>query len=1267
MTKLIDARVSMSCLVGKEFGKLAYMLAAVACLSLLFAAGTRAQNSADILGTVTDASGGVVPGANVTLTNTATNISQTLQSSAGGEYTFTLLVPATYSLKVEAKGFKTFSVPSITVAGGDRARQDVTMAVGEQSTTVEVQATSTPALQTDTSNIGALVTQQGVEDLPLNGRNLTQLIQLEPGVSVGAQNDLPTGNRPDDRRATSEYTVNGNGTTLNNNMIDGLDNNERFIGTVGVRPSVDAIQEVVIQTNLYDASAGRTGGGVVNVITKSGSNNFHGSAYEFFRNAVLNTNPNYQFPAGYSSSGAEQLTTALGKPAFRQNQYGASLGGPIRKDKTFFFGDFEQFKQAYGDPLTGSVPTLCQRGSKMAAAQGYSGAAITCPDGSNPVNPGDFSELATISAFGGSSGTGAAHSGPVIPLSSMNPVGLALFSSYPLPNSPALSNNYTSNPLRTQNSTTFDVRIDHHFSDKDTFFSRYSFNDVTTLTPTNFPVVTITPAIDPLWTGSPLTFNPGGQSANFPGTAKQRQQQLGLSYVHIFSPNLLLNLKAGYLRSVTRSVPPEYQTNVSNALGIACNPTNCINFGSRGASGLALFTNGYTQLGDEGFIPLFNVDNTFQYSGGLTWNRGNQSIKIGLGLIRRQVGEYQSSNGNGTFTFSGDYTGVAAGDFLEGLASTAARSYYITSPVYLTWEPNVYLQDDWRVRHWLTLNLGIRYDIFTPYTERRGRISNFNPATGLIDGPSIPGAQQSGPTALSPTPYKDISPRFGFAATLSHNFVVRGGFGLTFYPAGPAIGTLRNAPFNFTFSCSVQNTGQSSVVCPTSIANTAVAEYGAAVSSPSSPVGQTGGNAVASGLPVPVLSVNNVFAPSAAQCTFTTNAAYSPTPSTGTCPSTTNPYTNGIGGANWPNYTDGVLEGFNLQVQKEFGGNVVTLGYVGQLGRHAFVGYSPNHISNNLQNSVDPLATSFPWLAKTSITEVNAPWGTTSYNSLQATFVRRFNKGLTVSANYTWSHALLNSNAVCTPTISFSMLGIGNGPQYTNPCFYDNPASIGSPFTVTQMLGGAFGVANATLDVPNRVSGTADYQLPFGKSMAGAEGLLVKGWTVNGAATWQSGAPFTVGTGITLPGVGGGRPDQICAGNTGPKTLAAWEIVPSCFQIATQNTYGNELGSQFFGPRNKYANFSIFKEFPLKENIRLQFRTEIFNLFNTPNFSAPSVTSVPFYNGTAAQCGALGAGNCGTGLAQNPSSLTSNKLGAITTLNNNYNSRQIQFALKLLF
>ena len=268
------------------------------------------------------------------------------------------------------------------------------MQVGEQSTTVEVQASTAPALQTDTSTIGALVTSQAVEDVPLNGRNVTKLIQLAPGVTEGATGSIVGGTRPDDRRQTDAFSVNGQNDALNNQMIDGLDNNERIVGGNVARPSVDGIQEISISTNKYDASVGRTAGGVVNIVTKSGTNSFHGSAYEFFRNKVLNTNPGYSF-ASNSTGG---LTPVPPNPPYRQNQYGASIGGPIKKDKTFFFGDFEKFSQANGLSVgTALVPSLCERGSALATLQGYSGPAITCPDGTSPVAPGNFSDSPSIS------------------------------------------------------------------------------------------------------------------------------------------------------------------------------------------------------------------------------------------------------------------------------------------------------------------------------------------------------------------------------------------------------------------------------------------------------------------------------------------------------------------------------------------------------------------------------------------------------------------------------------------------------------------------------------------------------------------------------------------------------------------------------------------------------------------------------------------------------------------------------------------------------
>ncbi|MGH9584992.1 MAG: hypothetical protein ACRD4O_18890, partial [Bryobacteraceae bacterium] len=455
-------------------------------------------------------------------------------------------------VKVEAKGFKAYVAPSISLSSGDRARVDAKLEVGDVSQTVEVSGTVAPALQTDTATVGSLVTSQAVEDVPLNGRNVIMLVQLAPGVNQGSPNDLMSGTRPDDRRSTTAYSANGQTDSVNMNMVDGMDNQDPIIATTLIRPSIDAIQEVNVSTSVYDASNTRSAGAVVDIITKAGTNDFHGSLYEFFRNAVLNTNPNHAFPSGYDCSQAANpcapgtllLTPVLKKPPFRQNQYGGSIGGPIRRNKTFFFFDYEKLNKALGLNLLSTVPTLCQRG------------AVAC-NGVQQV--GNFTDTNLISQYGGSSGPGGP--GPVIPLGSITPMGFAYFDMFPLPNvANSLQNNYASNPAYTQNGTTFDIRIDHHFNDNNTLFARYSYNDVTTITPGAFPIATISQkdvpanllAAQPGFTIPTVTLDPGaapyaGQN-NFPGPALVRAQGILLSYVHVFSPNVVLNLKAGYSR-----------------------------------------------------------------------------------------------------------------------------------------------------------------------------------------------------------------------------------------------------------------------------------------------------------------------------------------------------------------------------------------------------------------------------------------------------------------------------------------------------------------------------------------------------------------------------------------------------------------------------------------------------------------------------------------------------------------------------------------------
>jgi hypothetical protein len=281
--------------------------------------------------------------ANVTLTNLGTNDQRTVQSNGSGDYTFTLLPVGHYSISVKAGGFQEAITKDLAVEAGDRARADVHLQVGSQTAVVEVTAT-TPLLQADSATVSSTVTAKAVQDLPLNGRNFVQLVQIVPGANEGPGNGLTSGGRPDDRRQTASFSVNGQDDTLNNYTIDGIDDNERIIGTIGVRPIVEAIDEITVQTNNYTAEAGRTAGGVVSIVTRAGTNQFHGTAYEFFRNDIFDAR--------------NVLQTTGRKPELRQNQFGGSLGGPIYRNRTFFFGDYEGFREVNG--LTYTKTTLTQ-------------------------------------------------------------------------------------------------------------------------------------------------------------------------------------------------------------------------------------------------------------------------------------------------------------------------------------------------------------------------------------------------------------------------------------------------------------------------------------------------------------------------------------------------------------------------------------------------------------------------------------------------------------------------------------------------------------------------------------------------------------------------------------------------------------------------------------------------------------------------------------------------------------------------------------------
>ncbi len=1113
------------------------------CLLLAAAPSAVAQSTTgDITGTVTDTTGAILPHVKVTLTNLATKEVRTAETTDAGDYTFTQLGPGSYSISISNAGFKTFLVPSLELAAADRAREDAKLEIGSAAQTVQVTA-QTPALQTDTSNLSSTVTEQAVQDLPLNGRNYINLAQITPGANAGPPNGLTSGARPDDRRQTSSISVNGQSDVINDEMVDGLDNNERIIGTIGIRPSVEAIKEINVQTNDYTAEVGRTAGGVINIITKSGSNQFHGSAYEFFRNDVLNAFP-FEFGA-----------TGLRKPELRQNQFGGSVGGPIVKDKVFFFGDYEGLRSITGqNPTTFQVPTQTEY---------------------NMLHSGSQAQIAAL-ADGGT----------------VDPVGLDYAMLYPAPNAPQTNPNlqnvsgaYVSSPVVVRNSDTADGRVDWQIDQKDLIYGRYTYNRV----PSNFPGAL------PVTNVAGVNVAPGGADYNFYGAAKDDAQNAQINFIHTFNSNLLLQLGFGYTRINNQSFPLNYGTNVNATFGQPNVNLNTLTSGLSPAQ-----PQGLADLGDGSYIPILDIDNTFQESGVLNINKGAHNIKVGAALIRRQALNFQNNQGIGIWTFNqpsagGTYDGTALPSLLQGNYNVVQRSNSLAPPHYRTWEPSVFVQDDWHASSILTLNLGVRYDIFTPFTEAHNAISNFNPATAKIDVAGVDGVNDH---ADLQTTYTNVAPRIGFALTPKPGLVLRGGFGISYVPENyTSNASLKNQPFVSSY-------------------------YEQNGSAPANPGAGNGvGNGAGQfqlGLPLPV-----------------------PT-------SATNP-SGSISDVLDPHFRTSYLEQFNLTVEKEFGGNVFQVSYVGMLGRHLAEIYNdqntPAPVSNTALEAIaarngTSTATAFntlrPFYAQLpnvdSIGGYNSE-GSSSYHALQLVFTRRTRAGLTVGANYTLAHGLDD------------ILGLSNEVN-------DGYGAIPSQISTLEY-------GNSDVDIRNRGVVSANYELPFGKNLNGIEAALAKGWQANTILQWESGEPFTVSNSNSIvntnSGATAGRPNVVGNPNVGNKTIAEF-INPAAFAPEASGTVGNEERNAFYGPHFRDVDFSVFKQFPVYRESTVEFRAECFNIVNTTNFSNPNATL---------QVAAVNF--AGTTTPSNTYVSTANTLGSITSVSPNYSPRGFQFALKYQF
>ena len=892
-------------------------------LVFLFAAVAAAQvSSAEITGTVTDASGAAVGGAKVTATNAETGVARQTTSDSTGGYLLTTLPPGRYNLAVEASGFRKVVQNDVALEVNQHAKLDFALQVGQLNETVEVTAAA-PLLESQSSSLGTVVESRFVNEMPLNGRNFVQLATLTPGVSGVGTNTTGTimsGSRPDDRRPGSEIFSNGNREGANNFLYDGIDNNERLTISIVLRPAVEAVREFKVQTNLFSADQGRNSGAQVDVVTKSGTNEFHGSAFEFLRNSGMDARDFFN-PHGTPF------------PPFRFNQFGGSVGGPVLlpkyngKNRTFFFVDYEGYRRSQLSTTTRTIPTPAMRQGDFTQA------------GLFPI----YDPLTRRDVAGSANPVRDPFPGNQIPSARFDPVMTRLINAYPAPINANIINNYLALVSQTQRWDQGDVRVDHQITQNDSFFARWAIQNTITTVPPTFPAVQLPGVKKPVGLGN---------EDSFAGPSFAPTQHAVASWVHTFSPRLINEVRIGFNRfrldyTLADTVPGD---TLGNDLGVKNANTHPLQLGIP-----IIGPSTYTGIGQSRSLPIFRRENTYQYIDNLTLIHGAHTFKFGGDARRRQITEYQTNRGNGRFNFSPNFTnlpgvgrtGDTMASMLLGLPSLIEQDFTLAWVGHRGIETGFYAADDWRVNRKLTLNLGLRWEYYSPYSEVANRIGNFDPGTATI---LIPGINGVGSTAGVGKYYGGYAPRIGFAYQVDSKTVVRGGGGLftnTNGTGGAMLRLQRTYPFGPIYS-----------VTPN---DTAPGPY----------------QRVSDGFPpAPVLDVN---------------LGKTPTGSV-------------VGVAN--EFRSGQVDQFNISVQRELPAKLVLkVAYVGNLGRHLGTTFNLNQPipGTGSTNSRRPFFGRNQNLADVTYAVTD---GLSNYNAMQVSVERRVSKGLGVLFGYTWGHAI---------------------------------------------------------------------------------------------------------------------------------------------------------------------------------------------------------------------------------------------------------------------
>jgi hypothetical protein len=1063
------------------------------------------MNTGEIDGIVRDPTGAVVLDATVTAVESGTQIKYTTKTNASGEYLLAQLPVGHYNLTLSMQGFKQIVQPHVEVHAGDHLRQPFTLELGEQSETLTV-SVAPGLLQTESAAIQDTIQQQQVIDLPLKGRSFIDLVGLTPGVSIP-----PAGTRGSALQQTGlSFGILGQRTGHNLYLVDGVSVTDEAFNNLVLSPSVDDIQEVTVNQTSYDAEFGGKSGGVINVITKSGNNRFHGSVFEFVRNDIFDAKNFFVLPNQPN-------------PPYKQNQFGASFGGPIQKDKTFFFLDYEGVRIRKSQTQVFTVPTAAE------ASGNFTGSGITVPFANDTI--------------------------PVI-----DPVAKALLAKVAqglpggFPAIIATNAKVNATQLSTIGINQYNARIDHTFSPSDSAFVRGSIFDDNEFDP--FGSGAINEALLP----------------GFGYTLRTHTDNLSATWTHVFNTSWINELRFGWMWVGGGQSSPNAGIDFAGPTGLQGVTSNPLDTGYPQAT----ITN-FSTMGEPNQY-VTRKDNNYEIYDNVLWHHGTHTVKFGGYFFHLDVEPVNAQNARGTFGFTGRYTGNALGDFLLGAPNSGSAGQVGRGALQgrTDWA-HFYIEDGWQITSSLKLDIGLRYEYNQNVTDANNNMAiinflapprpggefviasdnqgNISPAASAllanIPIPHVTSSQAGWNRSLLQMRPLRLAPRIGLAWALpDHKTVIRSGFGI--YTNQAAYNIIQNAVLNLPFYFA------KSVTVP-------------------------------KGVTVPPFTTENIL-----------NAT-------------------GSVGANNLNHDFKIEYNnvWNLSVQHSFSSTTsFQAEYSGSYTVHA-----DNQALQNLfpDSCLDPSTGCLhvrPIQLMSGFTTIS--WdGWEKYNALALTFTQRLWHGLVVNSVYTWSKALDDA----------SNPGADNaGPNV--PQDMSNYAAEKGP---------------ADFDHRHRFVTSFLYQIPILKNSQGWLHSAFGEWQAGGIWTLQSGAPFTVNLANDNANngtpVNSQRPNFVCDPNNGPKTPAMW-FTTTCFSQPAAFTYGTAGRNTVIGPGLDNFDATIQKQFPVRENMNLQFRLDIFDFFNHPNFNAP-----------------VGSGRTFSTAANSP-------FGSITSAQD---PREMQFSLRLAF